>query len=143
MSNASKTRRELLALIAAFAAVAPEARAQDAVKLAPKNYRVAFENDQVRVLEYYSRPGVGLCGQGRHYHPAHLTMALTDAKAKVTLDDGKTLIAENKAGDMFWAPAGMHTVENVSGSDVRAYIVETKDAQWKPSTWSTPAGASR
>jgi len=135
MEKISDTRRDLLALIAAFGAGA--ATAQDAVKMAPRNYRVAFENDKVRVLEYYSKPGVGLCGQGRHFHPAHLTLALTDAKAKVQLDNGRVVIAENKAGDMFWAPAETHTVENIGKSDVRAYIVETKDANWKPSTWSS------
>jgi hypothetical protein len=134
MEKILDTRRDLLALIAAFGA--GTASAQDAVKMAPRNYRIAFENDKVRVLEYYSKPGVGLCGQGRHFHPAHLTVALTDAKAKVRLDDGRVIVAENKAGDMFWAPAETHTVENIGKSDVRAYIVETKDANWKPSTWS-------
>ena len=136
MARSSVTRRDLLALFTAFAA---EARAQDAVKAAPRNYRVAFENEKVRVLEYFSRPGLGLCGQGAHYHPAHLTVALTDSKARVTFPDGKVVVAQDKAGDMFWAPAGTHTVENVGPNVVRAYIVETKDADWKPSTWSGKA----
>jgi quercetin dioxygenase-like cupin family protein len=136
MDEPSVTRRELLALFAALGALSGPSAAQDAVKAAPRNYRVAFENEKVRVLEYVSKPGVGLCGQGRHFHPAHLTVALTDAKAKVTLDDGKVIIAEDKAGDMFWAPAGVHTVENVGPNVVRAYMVETKDPAWKPSTWS-------
>ncbi len=137
MDGTSTTRRELLALMAAFGAVTAPAHAQDAVKMAPRNYRVAFENDKVRVLEYYSKPGVGLCGQGRHFHPAHLTVSLTDAKARVLLDNGRVILAENKTGDMFWAPAETHTVENVGKQDVRAYIVELKDANWKPSTWNT------
>jgi len=136
MSDPSTTRREILALIAAFGAVSNPTLAQDPVKVAPRSYRVAFENDKVRVLEYYSRPGVGICGQGRHYHPAHLTVALTDAKARVLFEDGKTIVAENKAGDMFWAPAETHTTENVGKREMRAYMVEIKDAAWKPSTWS-------
>jgi hypothetical protein len=134
MKPDSTTRRDLLALFAALGAGAADA--QDAVKVAPRNYRIAFENDKVRVLEYYSKPGLGLCGQGRHYHPAHLVFALTPAQARVTLADGKVIIAQNKAGEIFWAPAETHTVENIGGNDVRAYIVEPKDAQWKPSTWS-------
>jgi hypothetical protein len=63
-------------------------------------------------------------------------MALTDSKAKVTLPDGKVIVAEDKAGDMFWAPAGTHTVDNIGRNAVRAYIVESKDKDWKPSTWS-------
>jgi len=127
------TRRDLLAL---FALLGTTVHAQDAVKLAPRNYRLAFENDKLRVLEYYSKPGLGLCGQGRHFHPAHLVFALTPGKAKITLPDGKTIIATNKAGEIFWAPAGAHTVENIGGNDVRAYLVEPKDAEWSPSTWS-------
>jgi hypothetical protein len=138
MEKMSQARRELLALFAALGAMG-EAQAQDAVKMAPRNYRVAFENDKVRVLEYYSKPGLGLCGQGRHSHPAHLTVSLTDAKARVHLDDGRVIVAENNAGDIFWAPAETHTVENIGGADVRAYIVETKDSAWKPSTWSDKA----
>jgi beta-alanine degradation protein BauB len=134
--SAYATRRDLLALFAVLGAGASTSRAQDAVKLAPRNYRVAFENDKLRVLEYYSKPGLGLCGQGPHFHPAHLVFALTPGKAKITLADGKVIIAENKAGEIFWAPAGTHTVENVGSNDVRAYLVEPKDAEWKPSTWS-------
>jgi hypothetical protein len=134
MAKRSEVRRELLALMAAFGAGASPALAQDAVKVAPRNYRVAFENDKVRVLEFLSRPGLGLCGQGRHSHPAHLSISLTDAKAKVLLEDGRVIIAEQKAGEMFWAPAETHTTENVGKGNVRGYIVELKDANWKPST---------
>src|SRR4029453_3147832 len=130
MADPNVIRRELLALFAGLAATGA-AQAQDPVKAAPRNYRIAFENDRVRVLEYYSRPGLGLCGQGRHSHPAHLTVSLTDAKAKVLLEDGRVVVAENKPGDMFWAPAETHTVENIGKTDVRAYVVELKDASWK------------
>jgi quercetin dioxygenase-like cupin family protein len=132
----SSTRRDLIKLLAVLGAAHSTSHAQDAVKLAPRNYRVAFENEKVRVLEYYSKPGLGLCGHGRHFHPGHLVFALTPAKAKVTLPDGRVIIAEDKAGDIFWAPAGTHTVENVGSTPVRAYLVEPKDADWKPSTWS-------
>ena len=132
----SATRRDLLALFAVLGAGSSTSLAQDAVKLAPRNYRVAFENDKLRVLEYYSKPGLGLCGQGRHFHPAHLVFALTPGKAKVTLADGKTIIAANKAGEIFWEPAVTHTVENIGANAVRAYLGEPKDAQWSPSTWS-------
>ena len=136
MERTSEVRRELLALMAAFGAGAAPAIAQDAVKVAPRNYKVVFENDKVRVLEFHSRPGLGLCGQGKHSHPAHLSIALTDVKAKVFLEDGKVIFPEQKAGEMFWAPAETHTVENAGKGNVRGYIVELKDANWKPSTGS-------
>jgi hypothetical protein len=129
------TRRQMLALLAAFGVSATEvARAQDAFKVNPRSYKVMFENDKMRVLEYIAGPNLPVCGVGKHSHPQHLTMQLTDAKVKVTGADGKTFVADAKAGDMFWSPAETHTTENVTGTTVRAYIVEFKDKDWKPST---------
>ena len=120
-----------LALTLCFGSVA--VFAQDAAKANPQQYKVAFENEKVRVLEYHSHPGGGICGVGVHSHPAHLTILLTDAAVKVTLPDGKIVTENGKAGDMFWSPAETHQVENV-GADAHCYIVELKDKDWKPST---------
>jgi quercetin dioxygenase-like cupin family protein len=131
--NRTLSRRQVLALLAAFG-VGAEALAQDPARTNPRSYKVLFENDRVRVLEYQSRPGRGICGRGKHSHPAHLNVLLTDAKAKVTLPDGKSFFGQNKAGDVFWEPAVTHTVENVGGTDMRAYMVELKDKDWQPSS---------
>jgi beta-alanine degradation protein BauB len=129
------TRREILALLAALTGGAVTgATAQDAAKINPRGYRVAFENDKLRVLEYVSKPGLGVCGQGKHSHPQHLTIVLSNGKAKARGADGKVHVHEAKAGDMFWAPAETHEVENVSGRDMRCFMVEYKDRDWKPST---------
>jgi hypothetical protein len=127
------TRRQLVALLAGFG-ISADALAQDAAESNRRSYKVLLENDQIRVLEYLSRPGMGACGQGVHSHPDHLTMLLTDAKAKVKTSDGRTFISEKKAGHVFWEPAMTHSVENVGGSGARAYIVEIKSKDWKPST---------
>lgn len=108
--------------------------AQDAAKVSPRTYKVVYEDDKVRVLEYVSRPGLGVCGQGRHYHPAHLTMQLTDVKVKEVQDDGSSKSAEAPAGLVFSSPAGWHTTENIGSTKARAYIVEYKDKAWRPST---------
>jgi hypothetical protein len=126
-------RRQVLALLAGFG-ISADALAQDAARTDPRSYRVVFENDRVRVLEYVSRPGLGICGQGIHTHPAHLTIPLTEAKAKITLLDGKVIFDHKKAGDMFWEPDVKHKVENIGGSGVSAYLVEMKDKAWQPST---------
>jgi beta-alanine degradation protein BauB len=120
-------RRALLALLPALA-LPREALAVDATQAQPSAYRVAFENDHLRVLEYRSRPGLGVCGVGMHSHPAHLTVALSPGKARVKLPDGKTFAASNQLGDVFWSEAETHEVENVSGKDMRALIVELKPA---------------
>jgi hypothetical protein len=98
---------------------------QDAVRVQPRSYHVAFENDEVRVLQYEAVPGMGVCGSGRHYHPRHLTILQTPARVRIT-EGGKTFVATNKAGDVFYAPAGWHEAENISGQNVRSLIVEFK-----------------
>lgn len=124
-AEVDELRRTLAALLPAFA-IPGVALAQDAAKVQPGAYKVAFENDKVRVLEFNSRPGMGICGNGMHSHPAHLTVALSAAKARVKLPDGKVILAANKLGDVFWSEAETHEVENVTGRDVRALIIEIK-----------------
>ena len=129
------SRRDALSLLGLIGLVgANDALAQDAAKVNPRSYRVLLENDKLRVLEYRSRPGFGVCGQGKHSHPAHLTVAMTDAKVKVVTEDGTVITAEPKAGAVFWSPAETHTTENISGRPMRAYLIEIKDQQWVPST---------
>ena len=119
-------RRQLLALLGAFG-VTTEVLAQDAARSNPRAFAVLLENDRVRVLEYTSRPGLGVCGQGMHSHPPHLTVAMTAAKVRIKLPDGKTMIAANKMGDVFWEDAVTHDVENIGGAGSRAYMIEIKD----------------
>jgi hypothetical protein len=117
-------RRTLLALLPGLA-LTGAAQAQDAVKMQPDAYNVVLENDRVRVLEFNSRPGMGVCGVGVHSHPAHLTVALSPAKVRVK-DGGKEFVGENQLGDVFWSEAQVHETENISGHNVRALIVELK-----------------
>jgi hypothetical protein len=129
----SLNRRQAMALLSAFG-VTTEALAQDAATVAPRSYRVVFENDRVRVLEYKSRPGLGVCGEGMHYHPAHVTVSLTGAKLKVTTPDGKSFLKDVPQGHAFFAEAETHSAEIIGGYDTRSYIVELKGKDWRPST---------
>lgn len=114
--------------------IAPDAIAQDAVTADPRSFRVVLENESVRVLEYRSRPGFGVCGQGMHYHPGRVTVALTAAKVRVTDEQGRSAVRDIPAGHVFYAPAETHAAENVGGAGTRVYIIELKDKDWKPST---------
>jgi len=118
-------RRTLLALLPALA-LGDHACAQDAAKMQPRAYRVALDNQHLRVLEFVSRPGMGICGTGMHSHPAHLTVVMNDQKAKLTRQDGTVEVKEVKQGTVFWSEAETHMVENISGTDSRALIVELK-----------------
>jgi hypothetical protein len=121
----NERRRALLAVIASLG-VPAAVLAQDAAVVQPRAYRVAYENDRLRVLEFNSRPGMGVCGTGMHSHPAHLTILLSHAKVRATRPNGKTSLGENKLGDVFWSEAETHEVENITGKDTRALLVELK-----------------
>ena len=126
--SADDVRRALLAALPAvfFTDVAI---AQDAAQVQPRAYKVVLENDRLRVLEFTSRPGMGVCGNGMHSHPAHLTVAITPAKVRVKLPDGKTFVAGQKPGDVFWSEAETHETENISGRDMRALLIELKQGK--------------
>ncbi len=128
-----KTRREILAMLAALG-VTREALAQDPVTSDPRSFRVVLENDRVRVLEYRSGPGLGVCGQGMHYHPDRVAVTLTEAKVRITNADGQTALREIPPGYVFFSRAETHSVENIGGSGTRIYIIELKGDGWKPST---------
>jgi len=109
-------------------ALSDDSSAQDAVQSQPQSYRVAFENDKVRVLEYNGRPGMGVCGTGMHSHPAHLTVLLSAGKVRIKAPDGKVEIHNDPIGAVFWSDAVTHEVENISGSNTRSLLIELKAA---------------
>jgi beta-alanine degradation protein BauB len=119
-------RRALLSM-APLLALAETSSAQDASKMQPQSYRVVLENDKLRVIEYNSRPGLGVCGNGMHSHPAHLTVVLSNAKVRVRTPDGKMEERTDiSLGTTFWSEAETHEVENISGRNIRSLIVELK-----------------
>ena len=132
-SSHALSRRQVLALLVAFG-VDLDALAQDAPSVAPRSYRVVLENERVRVLEYKSRPGMGVCGQGMHSHPDHVTVSLTGAKLRVSTPNGKPTFEDIAPGTVFFAPAEIHSAEVIGGSGTRSYIIELKGKDWKPST---------
>jgi hypothetical protein len=129
METTDTTRREVIRVLAALGIGATPTGlvlAQTAAGTTAAGGKIVFENDKVRVIEHLGRPRLGVCGTGLHSHPPHLTVFLTDVKAKVTLQDKEPRIATNKAGDVFWDPGGPHVVENVGSRDSKVYLVELK-----------------
>jgi beta-alanine degradation protein BauB len=124
--STDEMRRALLCALPLLA-VASRSGAQDATTVQPQSYRVAFENDKLRVLEYNSRPGMGVCGNGMHSHPAHLTVLLSNGSVRVKTPDGRVAEHDNMPlGQVFWSEAETHTTENISGNNIRSLIVELK-----------------
>lgn len=99
------------------------AKAQDPVQVDPKNWKVEFENDQVRVLRVKIDPHGKL---GMHEHPANLLITLTDGRVKDVFPDGKTAEREFKAGQATWRPAVKHANENLTDKPTESILVELK-----------------
>lgn len=117
----------LLAVSVVFVAVllvtVTSVRAQDMVKVAPKNCTVVLDNDHVRVVRVVIKPGEKLA---MHSHGANIVYALTSGKTKYTFPDGKTEEREVKAGTAVWSDSVTHSAENIGTAETRALVVELK-----------------
>jgi quercetin dioxygenase-like cupin family protein len=87
--------------------------AQDPVKVAPKQCKVEFENEQVRVLRWKVAPHEKT---PMHEHPAMVSIALTSGNTRFTLADGKTRDIKAKAGQATWSAPEKHGSENLGGT---------------------------
>ena len=126
--NNRLSRREILMMLAAVGVTGSRpAPAQDAAKMNPRSYKVLFENSRVRVLEYLGKPGLGVCGQGRHYHPEHLTIAARNGRpdrlaAPSDPSDAQTILFSIKGSDLAAFHEGRLTLD-----DARKKVQITQD----------------
>jgi len=109
--------------IAASLLAASAAYAQDATVTDPDFYKVIFENDRVRVLEYRDVPGDKT---NLHDHPAFLVYALSSFERRLTLPDGKVLNRSFKPGQVMFSEAQTHAGENVGTTPTHIIMVELK-----------------
>ncbi len=123
-----KTLRKLTmgACIAVAAAVltGSAAFAQDPAVSDPELYKVIFENDRVRVLEYRDQPGAKT---SMHEHPAFLVYALSAFERRLTMPDGKVLTRSFTPGQVLFSEAQMHVGENVGTTPTHIIMVELKE----------------
>ena len=117
----------LLAVCVVFVALlhvtVTSVRAQDMVKVAPKNCTVVLDNAQVRVIRVVLKPGDKLA---MHSHGANIVYALGSGKTKYTFPDGKTEEREIKPGTAVWSEGVTHSTENIGTTETRALVVELK-----------------
>lgn len=88
--------------------------------------KVLFENEKLKVIEYVSSPGKDVCGKGKHSHPAHLDIAITDVTGTETGKNGKTENFTLKAGEVYWNKAVTHVAINKGSKPSILYIVIPK-----------------
>jgi hypothetical protein len=128
-------RRDHMRRIAVLVAVAitlaiGSASAQDPVKVHPNNFKVVFENAQVRVLRVTMAPHEKL---ESHEVRDGVAVPLTDYEVVMQSKDGTAKVLTRKTGDPEWVPAGNRTVES-SNNKVEAILIELKSAPAAPET---------
>jgi quercetin dioxygenase-like cupin family protein len=93
---------------------------QDAAKVEPKHYKLAFENDKVQVLYVHYGPHEK---SKLHSHPQGVVVALTASHLLFTDQNGKTQEVYSKAGEARWFPAVQHAVENLGDEAFSAVYI--------------------
>jgi len=117
--------RKMLIMSALLGVATATVLAQDAVKAAPEQCAIMFENEYVRVLRW-TVPAGGKTAM--HEHPALVSVSLTPGKVRFTMPDGRTREAENTAGEATWSEAEKHASENLGSSADHVIQVELKKA---------------
>lgn len=94
----------------------------DPIHTDPDKYKVIFENDRVRVLDYHDTPGTKT---KPHEHPNSVLLFLSDFRRRLTIgNDVREVTAQ--AGIAVWSPAQVHVGENIGTTDTRVIFVELK-----------------
>ena len=88
----------------------------------PETYRVVFENDRVRVLEYRDRPGTRT---HPHEHPDSVMHTLSTFRRRLFHGDDVREV-EITAGTTGWLPAQVHSGENIGDTETHVIFVELK-----------------
>jgi quercetin dioxygenase-like cupin family protein len=94
----------------------------DPVTTNPDHYRVIFENDQVRVLDYTDLPGQRTTP---HEHPDSVMYTLSSFRRRLH-HGGQQKDVEVQAGGAHWVPAQEHAGENIGDSPTHVVFVELK-----------------
>lgn len=89
----------------------------------PDKYRVVFENDRVRVLEYRDEPGART---RPHDHPDSVMVTLSGFRRRVSHGD-RAREVELGPGEVRWVAAQRHVGENIGDTPSHALFVELKE----------------
>jgi beta-alanine degradation protein BauB len=90
----------------------------------PDKYKVIFENERVRVLEYRDEPGQST---KPHQHPDSLMYTLSSFDRRLVAENGESRDVSLAAGKVRWLDAQTHSGENIGQTVTHVLFVELKD----------------
>jgi hypothetical protein len=96
---------------------------QDPVVTNPGFYKVVFENDRVRVLEYTDAPGDATTD---HRHPDSVMVTLSAFRRRLVHGDRQREL-DVPAGAASWLPAQEHRGVNIGTTATHTIFVELKE----------------
>ncbi len=91
----------------------------------PDKYKVIFENERVRVLEYRDEPGQAT---QPHQHPDSLMYTLSSFDRRLVAASGESRDVTLVAGEVRWLDAQTHSGENIGQTPTHVLFVELKEA---------------
>lgn len=95
----------------------------DPLVLAPENYTLLMENDQVRVFDVRIRPGEKL---RLHANGPSVIYVFNDGKLQHTYEDGTSIVTPAVSGALIWDEAETHETMNVGDTDIHSLKIELK-----------------
>jgi beta-alanine degradation protein BauB len=96
----------------------------DPTQTDPDKYKVVFENDRVRVLEYLDEPGERT---SPHAHPDSVMVTLSSFDRRLVAEGGESREVTIAAGAVRWLDAQVHSGENIGESPTHVVFVELKE----------------
>lgn len=102
----------------------------DPTQTDPDKYKVVFENEHVRVLEYRDQPGAKT---SPHDHPNSVMVTLSGFDRRLHLG-GEARDVALPAGEVRWLDAQTHAGENIGSSETHVVFVELKAPPASPET---------
>ncbi len=108
----------------------------DPTQTDPDKYKVIFENDRVRVLEYRDKPGDRT---SPHSHPDSVMYTLSSFERRL-IHGYQHRDVQLEAGRVVWIGAQEHAGENIGSTESHSVFVELKDPRPGSSAGSAELG---
>lgn len=100
------------------------AQIPDALQTAPNVYKLLMENDRVRVLDVWVKPGEKT---QLYSHPDRVVYVFSNQRLKFTSEDGQNKELELKAGQVLWIKQVHMLTENIGMIEIHNLAVELKE----------------
>ena len=96
---------------------------RDPTETDPDKYKVIFENERIRVLEYKDKPGDRTSPHG---HPDSVMYTLSSFERRLIHGDQERDV-QLEAGRAFWVAAQEHSGENIGQTESHSVFIELKE----------------